>query len=508
MKNKIKNKSRTAGVGFVALMVFVMPLVPAQAADYSDYGSDYGSTYVGSDYSDYGSTYVGSDSNDYGSTYIGSDSSYDYGSTYIAPDTTDYGSTYIEPDIDYGSTYIAPNSGCTFGCGGGGGGGGCTFGCGGSTTPKPAPTCVLSISPSQVNYNGSATLSWSTSNASQVSLSGFGNVSLNSSRTVNNITQPTTYTLTASGNGKTVTCSKSVTVKQQQPAPTCSLNVSPSTINKGDDVDISWTSNNASYASLSGFGSVSLDGSRTDTNVTNDTTYTLTVTGNGKTVTCSDSVNVKTVVSKAPTCDMYVDYPSNYSQYNYGQPVVLHWSSKNADDAYINNGIGDVSTKGSRTIYPKDDITYKGTFTNDNGQKAICSVKVNVDTYLPPLPHPTTPYINLSAVPYTGLDLGPVGTALYWSFLVLWCALAAYLVAVKRVHMALVRWYKRVLFSEDTHVVAHAEPAVAGMSQSDLAKLAAMLHGTHTVEVEHTAAPAKEDDGVDPFILSQINRAK
>ena len=31
----------------------------------------------------------------------------------------------------------------------------------------------------------------------------------------------------------------------------------------------------------------------------------------------------------------------------------------------------------------------------------------------------TTPYISLSAVPYTGLDLGPIGEVVYWSILAL-----------------------------------------------------------------------------------------
>src|SRR3989344_7218486 len=43
------------------------------------------------------------------------------------------------------------------------------------------------------------------------------------------------------------------------------------------------------------------------------------------------------------------------------------------------------------------------------------------------------PYVTLSAVPYTGLDLGPWGTAMYWGFLVLWCLIAAYLIAVKKI---------------------------------------------------------------------------
>jgi hypothetical protein len=37
-------------------------------------------------------------------------------------------------------------------------------------------------------------------------------------------------------------------------------------------------------------------------------------------------------------------------------------------------------------------------------------------------------YVYLSQIPYTGLDLGPIGTVVYWTLLVLWCLAAAYLI--------------------------------------------------------------------------------
>ncbi|HUQ30164.1 MAG TPA: hypothetical protein VM103_01450, partial [Candidatus Paceibacterota bacterium] len=45
-------------------------------------------------------------------------------------------------------------------------------------------------------------------------------------------------------------------------------------------------------------------------------------------------------------------------------------------------------------------------------------------------PHPSQPlaYLYLSQIPYTGLDLGPLGTALYWIALIGWSLALAYLV--------------------------------------------------------------------------------
>lgn len=373
--------------------------------------------------------------------------------------------------------------------------------------PAPAPTCTLNVTPAKVNSGDDVSITWTTNNATAATLSGFGSVSLDGSETDSNVTQNKTYKLTATGNGKTVTCSKAVTVKQPpvNNAPSCSLTASPSRIDRGDDVELSWSTENARSASLSaGFGSVSLNGSRTDKDVTRDTTYTLTVIGtNGQKITCTDDVELRDDRNdEDPWCDLYVD---NYDYSDYGsRRVVLHWESDNARDGYINNGIGDVSQNGSRTIYVSRDTTFKGTFTDRDGDEATCSVKVNIDGYVPPT---SAPYVYLSAVPYTGLDLGPVGTALYWSFLVLWCLAAAYLVAVKRAHMSVYRWYKKAIFGEEVAPQHSEEASFAGFSQSDLAKLAGMLRGTAT-HADAAAHAATEADGTDPFILSQIHRGK
>jgi len=101
-----------------------------------------------------------------------------------------------------------------------------------------------------------------------------------------------------------------------------------------------------------------------------------------------------------------------------------------------------------------------------------------------PTPTPYTPYVTLSAVPYTGLELGPIGTFLYWAFLVLWCLAAAYLVVVKKVQNRVVASLNKFFFGSNTH--------------------AKVSHKTMSVAV---AAPASLDT-TDEFIASQINRVR
>jgi len=107
------------------------------------------------------------------------------------------------------------------------------------------------------------------------------------------------------------------------------------------------------------------------------------------------------------------------------------------------------------------------------------------------------PYVTLSAVPYTGLDLGPWGTAMYWGFLVLWCLIAAYLIAVKKIQNKIAGWF----------VGSSQNPAA--QKSSDLPSRAAVMSGSLAGQtfVRQDSAP-KFAGGIDPFIQSQINRAK
>jgi len=85
--------------------------------------------------------------------------------------------------------------------------------------PPPAPTASLTASPDTVDKGQSTTLTWQTTNASQVSIdNGVGNVQPNGSQQVSP-TDSTTYTLTAKGDGGTQTATARVTVNTPPPPP-------------------------------------------------------------------------------------------------------------------------------------------------------------------------------------------------------------------------------------------------------------------------------------------------
>jgi peptidoglycan-associated lipoprotein len=84
--------------------------------------------------------------------------------------------------------------------------------------PPPAPTASISVSPDTIQAGQSATLSWQTSNATDVSIDGIGAVQASGSHQVSP-TQSTTYHLTAKGAGGTQEATTRLTVNQPPPPP-------------------------------------------------------------------------------------------------------------------------------------------------------------------------------------------------------------------------------------------------------------------------------------------------
>jgi hypothetical protein len=108
-----------------------------------------------------------------------------------------------------------------------------------------------------------------------------------------------------------------------------------------------------------------------------------------------------------------------------------------------------------------------------------------------PVVYGNTPYVSLSQVPYTGLDLGFWGSIAYWGAFVLFALFAAYLIAIKRVQNSIAAYLKSVLFGTDEEVEVET---------------------TTTTDTTPTPAPvavaATNGDVIDSFIMSQINRAR
>ena len=326
--------------------------------------------------------------------------------------------------------------------------------------PPAAPTCTLTASPTAIQTGGSSTLHWTTTNATSFTLDqGIGSVLpvASGSKSVSPPTT-TTYTGTATGSGGTVHCAATVTVTSTPPppaAPTCTLTASPTSVNIGDHTTLTWTTTHADTFTIDhGIGSVSpaVGGSILSGAITADTAFTGTVVSpSGETATCSAAVSVNGGGGGGggPTCSLTVS-PTSYTT---GGSATLAWSGNEISTVDISNGIATAtSSPGSTTVSPATvgSYTYTGTFHAQTGQTLTCSATLVVTggsggctsncggggspppiITLSALPHASTQplaYLYLSQIPYTGLDLGPVGTTLYWLALIAWSLALAYLV--------------------------------------------------------------------------------
>src|SRR5260370_7181339 len=85
--------------------------------------------------------------------------------------------------------------------------------------PAPAtPTATLTASPDTIDKGQSSTLTWQTSNATDISIDGIGAGQPNGTQQVSPA-ESTTYTLTAKGAGGTQTATARATVNAPPPPP-------------------------------------------------------------------------------------------------------------------------------------------------------------------------------------------------------------------------------------------------------------------------------------------------
>ena len=208
-------------------------------------------------------------------------------------------------------------------------------------SPPASPTIdSFSASPTTIISGNSSTLSWTTTNATSVSINqGIGGVSVDGSTSVTPTTT-TTYTLTATGPGGTVTSSVTITVNPPS-APTASLSASSTSIAYNGSTTLTWSTSGATSLT-SNFGETALSGSLTISNLTSSVTYEINATNAGGTTTKRVTINVG--AKPAPTASLSAS-PSSIAN---GGSTTLTWSTSDADTLTSNFGRSELN--GSITI--------------------------------------------------------------------------------------------------------------------------------------------------------------
>jgi hypothetical protein len=253
----------------------------------------------------------------------------------------------------------------------------------------PLPTVTISAKPSSVVMGSSATVTWSSTNASSCSASGAwsGSEAVNGSQSVTpTIAGSLTYTLTCTGAGGSTNASTTLTVTSAP--PTVTLSSSTNNIVVGQSVVLTWSSTNATTCTASGAwnGSEGLSGSQSvSPTTTGSLTYTLTCNGAGGSANASVTL---TVTSPPPT----VSLSSNTNNVVMGQSVILTWSSTNATTCTASGAwTGGEALSGNLSVTPTTvgPLTYTLTCTGAGGT-ANASVTVTVT-------NPPPPTVNLSS---------------------------------------------------------------------------------------------------------------
>lgn len=168
-----------------------------------------------------------------------------------------------------------------------------------AVTPRPAPVCTLSASPSTVSAGDASALSWTTTNAVSATINqSVGSVTpVTSGSTAVSVPSTRTYTMTATNAfGDTATCQTTITVAPPS-GPACTISVSRSSITPGQSINVSWTSVNATAGTITGgVGSATpVSSGSAEVFPSSDTTFTGTFTGPLGTATCSATVTVGSV---------------------------------------------------------------------------------------------------------------------------------------------------------------------------------------------------------------------
>ena len=277
--------------------------------------------------------------------------------------------------------------------------------------PDPCEIDSFSANPSTITEGGSSTLRWSTTNGTSASINpGVGSVSVGTDQS-RRVSPPstTTYTLTCSGAGGDDTASVEVIVRPPpDPCEIDSFSANPSTITEGGSSTLRWSTTNGTSASINpGVGSVSVgtDQSRR-VSPPSTTTYTLTCSGAGG----DDTASVEVIVRPPdPPCEID-SFSANPSTITEGGSSSLRWTTRNANSASIDQGVGTVSVgmDQSHSVSPTANTTYTLTASGSSctpDATATASVTVN----------PRPPTASLDADPEEIFLAGIDPVTLTWS---------------------------------------------------------------------------------------------
>src|SRR2546425_2293736 len=232
-----------------------------------------------------------------------------------------------------------------------------------TTAPPPSgmPTASLTASPTSIQSGQSSMLTWTTSNATQVTLDG-AVVAASGSQSVSP-TATKTYSLVATNSAGSTTDPATVTVTAPTPTPppmpTATLNANPASIQSGQSSTLSWSTTDATTITLNG-ASVAASGSQT-LSPTATATYSLVATNSAGSTTATATITVTAPPPPMPTATLNANPASIHS----GQSSTLSWATSNATTITLDGAA--VAASGSRVGSPTTTTPYTLVASNSTG---------------------------------------------------------------------------------------------------------------------------------------------
>ena len=226
----------------------------------------------------------------------------------------------------------------------------------------------FSSNPISITAGGSATLSWTTSHATSVSITNISNAAVDGSATVSP-TVTTIYTLTATGAAGSTPATMEVTISvvpAGNPPTITSFTADDSPITSAQTTTLRWVTSGATSLSINeGIGTVTGSSGSVETSPTSITrTYTLTAVNSSG----SDSSTVR--VEVCATVEI-ASFTADDSSIVEGGSTILRWSLSGAANATlsISGGVGAIGSAGSISVSPSTTTTYTLTATDPCGSE-------------------------------------------------------------------------------------------------------------------------------------------
>ncbi|MCX6008002.1 MAG: zinc ribbon domain-containing protein [Chloroflexi bacterium] len=220
---------------------------------------------------------------------------------------------------------------------------------------KPPVIGSFTATPSAITAGQSSTLQWTVTGATSVSINpGIGTVDSTGTFSISP-SDNTTYILTASSGGSTVTSTATISIVPTGTPIITSFNAVPGVITKGQSTELRWNVSGATSVSIDqGIGTVDLRSGTVEVSPATHTTYILTATGTAGSSTAS------VIVTVAPPSTLSINsFTSSPVTIRAGNQATLQWSVSGATSVTIDHGVGDsLPLQGTASVTPNVETTY------------------------------------------------------------------------------------------------------------------------------------------------------